>query len=85
LGRSTTQVNEKGDAGALKQLCDVEIGDRIIEELIAAGLKYKSPRAMWQLGSFILEEHRFPRDYGELIARDSLDSAVERLREAKLK
>lgn len=74
-----------GDISLLAQLCTGELYGTIATELVEFGQKRGSPRAMWQLGYYLLEEHfnlspnprRRTRD--ELINRRTLYSAYSRL------
>ena len=69
----------------LAQLCTQELYGTIKEEFVEFGLDMGCPRAMWQLGYYLLEEHfnlspnyrRRSRD--ELIERHALDCAYSRL------
>jgi len=69
----------------LSQLCAPELRGAIEDEVVKFGLASGCPRAMWQLGYYLVEEHfnlssiRGRRRRDELIESRALDSAYSRL------
>jgi hypothetical protein len=69
----------------LSQLCAPELRGAIEDEVVKFGLEFGCPRAMWQLGYYLVEEHfnlssiRGRRRRDELIERQALDGAYRRL------
>ncbi len=69
---------------SLAELCDVTIKDTIFDKFIDYGFQKQSPRAMWHLGWFMLDEHfRQTREHGrllsELVNRKTLTRAYSRI------
>jgi hypothetical protein len=69
---------------ALAELCEKELGSTIANDLISFGLAAKNPRAIWQLGYYLLEEHFHKEEHcrrlqTELINRETWSHALKTL------
>lgn len=54
---ATCSESRIGESVLLSDLCSEQPGDSLTKDLLAFGVQTNSPRAMWQLGYYVLEEH----------------------------